>query len=326
MIRIPRRRPGERGAVDTTIRPRSETASRRPGQDVRWRERSSVVRSVRLWRTRNPRTFREKVRYKMLRDHRALVVTFADKAAVRDYVGTVVGGRYLPRVYAIVDDPAALRDVSLLDAYVVKPTHGSGAAIVVSDRAPRDARLPSEQGSWGYSHVRPESAPREDVVRIARDWVAQLYGQGPNREWVYGRMPRRVIVEELLADADGAIPDDYKFFVFHGKCAFVQVDAGRFGRRTQDFFRPDWQHVPLSGGPPWADREPAKPARLSEMIDVAERLGADTDFVRVDLYDVDGRVVFGELTSFPAGGDSPFDPESFNKEFGLQWTVPRRYR
>ena len=75
-----------------------------------------------------------------------------------------------------------------------------------------------------------------------------------------------------------------------------------------------------------ADREPAKPARLSEMIDVAERLGADTDFVRVDLYDVDGRVVFGELTSFPAGGDSPFDPESFNEEFGLQWTVPRRYR
>lgn len=302
-------------------------ASRRLRQEgVRWRERSSIVRAVRLWRTRNPRTFREKVRYKMLRDHRALVVTFADKAAVRDYVATVVGGQYLPRAYAIVDDPAALCDVSLPDAYVVKPTHGSGAAIVVSDRAPPEARLPLEQDGWGYSHVRAESAPRGDVVQIARNWVAQLYGQGPNREWVYGRMPRRVIVEELLADADGAIPDDYKFFVFHGKCAFIQVDAGRFGRRTQDFFRPNWQHVPLSGGPPWADREPAKPSRLSEMIDVAERLGADTDFVRVDLYDVDGRVVFGELTSFPAGGDSPFDPESFNEEFGLQWTVPRRYR
>ena len=327
MIRSPRRRSGEHGDVDASIRQRSELASRRPGQEVvRWRERSSIVRAVRLWRTRNPHTFREKVRYKMLRDHRALVVTFADKAAVRDYVGTMVGGGYLPRAYAIVDDPAALRDVNLPDAFVVKPTHGSGAAIVVSDRAPREARLPSQQGSWGYSHVRPESAPREDVVRIARDWLAQLYGQGPNREWVYGRMPRRIIVEELLANADGAIPDDYKFFVFHGKCAFVQVDTGRFGRRTQDFFRSNWQHVPLSGGPPWAEREPAKPARLSEMIDVAERLGADTDFVRVDLYDVDGRVVFGELTSFPAGGDNPFDPESFNEEFGLQWTVPRRYR
>jgi hypothetical protein len=139
-------------------------------------------------------------------------------------------------------------------------------------------------------------------------------------------MPRRIIVEEMLTDADGAVPDDYKFFVFGGNCAFIQVDSGRFGVRTQDFFRPDWQHLALSGGPPWADPEPAKPARLSEMIDVAERLGVGTDFVRVDLYDTGGRIVFGELTSFPAGGDTPFDPESFNEEFGRPWTVPRRYR
>lgn len=62
------------------------------------------------------------------------------------------------------------------------------------------------------------------------------------------------------------------------------------------------------------------------MIEVAERLGADTDFVRVDLYHLTGRVIFGELTSFPAGGDSPFDPESFDEEFGRSWTVPRHYR
>lgn len=284
------------------------------------------MRLVRLWRTRNPSTFREKVRYKMLRDHRRLVVTFADKAAVRDYVARVIGAQYLPHAYAIVDDPDALREVRLPDAYVVKPTHGSGVAIVVSDRAPGKARLPTDLGSWVYRHVRGEFAPIEDVIRLAHGWVAQLYGQGPNREWVYGQMPRQVIVEEMLADENGEVPDDYKFFVFHGTCAFVEVDSGRFGKRTQDFFRPDWQHVPLSGGLPWANPEPVRPARLCEMIAVAERLGAETDFVRVDLYDVDGRIVFGELTSFPAGGDSPFDPESFNEEFGRLWTVPRRYR
>ncbi|CAN5719772.1 N/A [soil metagenome] len=293
---------------------------------VRWRERSGLVRAVRLWRTRNPRTFNDKVRYKMLRDRRALVVTFADKVAVRDYVAAMIGDRYLPRAYAILDDPVALTDVNLPRAHVVKPTHGSGAAVVVSDRADPEARLPTDPGSWVYRHVRPEAAPTDDIVRIAQGWMAQLYGQGPNREWVYGQMPRRVIVEEMLSGPDGVVPDDYKFFVFDGECAFVQVDSGRFGRRTQDFFRPEWEHLPLRGGPPWADPEPAQPARLAEMIDLAERLGAGTDFVRVDLYDVPGRIVFGELTSFPAGGDSPFDPESFNEKFGRRWTVPRRYR
>lgn len=293
---------------------------------INWRERSRLVRAVRLWRTRNPRTFRDKVRYKMLRDHRDLVVTFADKAAVRDYVATSVGKQYLPIAYAIVDEPADLYHAVLPDTFVVKPTHGSGAVIVVSEHAPAEARLPDDPGDWSYRYVRPRQVGRHDIVRIAQGWVAQLYGQGPNREWVYGQVPRRVLVEELLTDADGEIPDDYKFFVFHGKCAYVQLDVGRFGRRTQDFFRPDWEHLPLRGGPPWADPRPEPPPQLAEMIAVAQRLGADTDFVRVDLYCVGDRVVFGELTSFPAGGDSPFDPEYFNHEFGSHWTVPRRYR
>ena len=139
-------------------------------------------------------------------------------------------------------------------------------------------------------------------------------------------------MEEFLAGPGGDIPPDLKFFVFHGHCRFIQVDGGRFGRRTQDFFTREWDHLALSGGPPWADPAPQRPGRLEEMVRLAETLGDETDFVRVDLYDMpatdveDGRIVFGELTSFPAGGDSPFDPESFNREFGRTWTVPRRYR
>lgn len=284
------------------------------------------MRAVRLWRTRNPQTFRDKVRYKMLRDHRQLVVTFADKAAVRDYVATVVGEQYLPRLYAFTRDPSDLLDVRLPDSYVVKPTHGSGAAIIVSDDAAAGNRLPSDHHDWTYQHVCPAAAEREDIIRIAQGWVAQLYGQGPNREWVYGQVPRGIIVEELLTEPGGGVPRDFKFFVFHGRCVYIEVDDGRFGRRTQDFFDRDWMHLPLSGGPPWADPTPERPALLDEMMDLAEKLGAETDFVRVDLYCIDDRIVFGELTSFPAGGDSPFDPEHYNVEFGSHWTVPRRYR
>jgi hypothetical protein len=292
----------------------------------RWRERSRLVRGWRLLRTRRPRTFTEKVRYKMLRDHRPLIVTFADKAAVRDHVARVVGARYLPGVHAIVSDPAELATVELPDSYVVKPTHGSGAVVVVSPEAPEDARLPPAHYSWVYCHVRPEHVDRGHLAAIARHWTTQLYGQGPNREWVYGQVPPQVLVEELLRAPDGAVPDDYKFFVFHGRCHFVQVDSGRFGRRTQDFHRPDWEHLPMSGGPAWADPPHPPPARLAEMIDLAQRLAAGTDFVRVDLYQLADRIVFGELTNYPAGGDSPFQPESFNTVFGAPWTVPRRYR
>lgn len=284
------------------------------------------MRLSRLLGTRSPRTFTDKVRYKMLRDRRPLLVTFADKAAVRDHVASIVGAAYLPRAHAILDDPKDLAAVTLPPAFVIKPTHGSGAVVVVSAQAPSDARLPVAEYSWVYSHVPRPAADREHLVRIGEHWLSQVYGQGPNREWAYGQVRPRLIVEELLTGPDGAIPDDVKLFVFHGRCWFIQVDSGRFSRRTQDFYDRDWTHLALSGGPPWADPPHRRPARLGELIDIAERLGADTDFVRVDLYVTGDRIVFGELTSYPAGGDSPFDPETFNADFGRPWHVPRRYR
>lgn len=271
-------------------------------------------------------TFTEKVQYKMLRDHRRLLIQFADKVAVREYVRRTVGERYLPTALLVTDTPRHLIDATLPEAFVVKPTHGSGAVVVVSPGADRGARLPRAEWGWQYAHVRPEHADRQHIARIAEGWLGKLYGQGPNREWAYGRVPRRVIVEEFLIGDDGSVPEDFKFFVFHGQVRFVQVDGGRFGARTQDFFDTEWRHLDLSGGLPWRSVQPARPERLDEMLRVAAQLGAETDFVRVDLYHLPDRVVFGELTNYPAGGDSPFEPDSWNRVFGETWVPPRRYR
>lgn len=292
---------------------------------IRWRERSRIVRVWRLVATARPRTFTDKVRYKMLRDHRPLLVTFADKAAVRDYVAGIIGARYLPVAHAILDDPAQLTDFALPSSFVLKPTHGSGAVVVVSPNAPNDAVLPRPESSWVYRHVRPEAADPTALAAIGKYWVSQRYGQGPNREWAYGHITPRIIIEELLPGEVGAIPDDYKFFVFHQQVHFIQVDTGRFGHRTQDFYTPSWEHLSLNGGLPWADGGVPRPARLAEMVAIAERLAVRTDFVRVDLYHLSDRIVFGELTSYPAGGDSPFNPQSWNTVFGEPWTVPKRY-
>ena len=114
-------------------------------------------------------------------------------------------------------------------------------------------------------------------------------------------------------------------FVFHGRCEFVQVDSGRFGHRTQDFYRRPWNHLPLSGGLPHATEPPPAPHNLGDMIEIAESLAQFTDFLRVDLYVIGDRIVVGELTNYPAGGDSPFEPASFDREFGRFWTVPPTY-
>ena len=291
-----------------------------------WRNRSRVVRVSRLLRTRRPQTFNEKVRYKLLRDHRQLLVMWADKAQMRRYVAATIGAHYLPRALHLLDSAAALQDIELPDSFVLKPTHGSGACVVVDTRAPLEARLPVPQYSWVYAHVRPESLDLQQLTLVATHWLSQRYGRGPNHEWAYGKIPRRLLMEELLQDGAGEIPEDYKLFVFHGRCHFVQVDRGRFGARTQDFFSREWAPLEMSGGVPRSVRPPVRPTLLDEMVRVAETLGAPTDFVRVDLYCLPDRVLVGELTSSPAGGDSPFDPPEWNTIFGEPWTVPRRYR
>ena len=284
------------------------------------------MRWARLLRTRRPVTFNDKVRYKLLRDHRALQVTFADKAAMRAHVAEVVGEQHLPRLLGLLDDADDLLALDLPDAYVVKPTHGSGACVVVSPAAPEDGRLPAPEHGWVYAYVRPAHVEREHLRAVAAGWLAKRYGRGPNHEWGYGLVPRRILVEELLEGVHGGVPEDHKLFVFNGTCRFVQVDTARFGRRTQDFFDRRWRVLEMTGGYPRSPVPPPEPVRLQEMIDLAERLGAGTDFVRVDLFTLPDRLVVGELTSSPAGGDSPFDPPEWNRRFGARWEVPGRYR
>ena len=128
------------------------------------------------------------------------------------------------------------------------------------------------------------------------------------------------MIEELLLDSDGHIPPDYKFFVFHGQARLVQVDSDRFGNHCRNLLRPDWTPVDARLVYPPAESAPSRPDSLDEMIHIAEALGHDTDFVRVDLYDVNRRIVFGELTSYPGGAREAFIPESFDVELGRCWT------
>ena len=314
----PNRLRGVRGRVNRAVRDATPGRVRRVVEAADYRRRKLA--------SRNPRTFTEKIVYKMLRDHRPLLTTFSDKIAVRDYVATKVGAEFLPGLHAVVEDPRDLVLKELPREFVVKAAHSSGGVVVVTDGAPAGEELPELGSGWTHSTVRRENLDRDRLVRLCDSWLAGEYGGGPFHEWSYVHVPRRILVEEFLRDERGAIPADFKFFVFHAKCRLVQVDTGRYGEHRQNFFTPAWNPVAVELVAPPASVPPPRPATLELMIDVAERLAVDTDFVRVDLYEIGSRVVFGELTSFPQGGKYSFHPASFEAEMGSWWNPPSVYR
>ena len=271
-----------------------------------------------------PVTFQEKVRYKMLRDRRRLLTTFADKLAVREYVASQIGRDVLTELYAVTDTPRTLATGELPRQFVVKPTHASGACVVVADFAPADNELPASPAAFGFRGVlvRPERVDLERLVGLCEYWLARGYRL--HDEWAYRNVPRRILAEELLV-VDGGIPFDIKLSVFHERVRLIQVELDRFTRHARTFYTPEWERLDVRVRKYPAGADVTRPEALDEMVRIAERLGADTDFVRVDLYCVGTRIVFGELTSYPEAGNADFVPAAFDRTLGAWWMPPTKY-
>ena len=309
-------------------RPLEALAQRVLPRVVRWRLRDAYLdrqirRSGRLAHPDPPTTFTHKVRYKMLNDRRPLLTQWADKVAVRDYVERKLGRDFLTDLYLVTDDAGQLQRDVLPREFALKPSHGSGACVIVGDHVPPDRALPDRPAGWVQVDVAPESLDWGRLRGLCREWLGLPYLAG--LEWAYRNVPPRILVEELLLERE-AVPSDYRFFVFHGRVRLVQIDMDRFEYHVRNFYSPEWDALPVEH----TDRPPGpgtqRPASLGEMIRVAEALGEETDFVRVDLYTLGARIVVGELTNYPWGGTNDFKPASFDDELGAWWTLPKRYR
>ena len=306
------------------LRARARTIAYSPRVPFELRCRLFYWNKRRSWSTRNPVTFNQKLLRKMAKDRRPLLTTFADKVAVRDYVADAIGPDVLPRLHVVVSDPAELDRAQLPAQFVVKPSHASGMIWIVS-HDPSPPGRGSDESTQNESTIfatTPDDLDWDLLRATCRRWLAVNYAD-VEQEWAYRHVQPRIMVEELLRSVDGQTPPDYKFFVFHGRARLVQVDTDRFSGHHRNFFRPDWTPVDAQLIYPPAEHAPPRPVPLEQMVHIAEALGKDTDFVRVDLYDVAGRVVFGELTSNPEGARQEFVPESFEVELGGYWNAPR---
>lgn len=249
----------------------------------------------------HPGTLHEHIHRYVLRERNPYLVMLADKVRVRDYIAECVGSHYAVPLLAQWERADQVPLETLPFPVVLKPSHASGRVLLL--RSAADVR------------------PREHR-QLLRKWLAQDYSR-VNREWFYHPIRHRIIAEPMLRDAQGGIPADCKAYVIGGRVRYFQVDCGRFERPTRNLYSPRWQLLPVRSTNPRHLPEPP-PAELARMVDLAQRLAAPFEFLRVDFYLTQEGLRVGELTNSPGAGFGRFYPASFGAELGEIWSRTRR--
>jgi len=271
-----------------------------------------------------PITISEKIRYKMAFDRRSTLSLFADKVLVRDFVLSRVGKDYLTEAYSILDpnEVDSFSPLMLPQNYVVKVNHGSGGVIVVAEVANKIDRLPADLKSinWGRYLIHPNNLDWILCKQILTRWLVSNYYYQPGSfpEWAYRNIRPKVLIEEFLQH-NGGIPDDYKFFMVSGKCVLIQVDSSRYSSHKRDLYSPNWVLLDAEFIFPTSGSKVERPSNLEEMIEIAEKLSAGMDFVRVDLYCTDNGIKFGELTNYPDAGKGDIFPRDLSIALARNW-------
>ena len=250
-----------------------------------------------------PTLCEEKVQYRKLYGNHALYGFLADKYRVREFVTERVGARYLVPLLGVHDrlTPAVFTD--LPDRFIIKATHGCKWHQIVRDRSRLDV---------------------DATVRRFNRLLRRRRGR-TSGEYHYRLIEPRIVIEELLDDGVES-PPDYDFFCFHGERRFDYALAVVMPGGTRAVhFRNDWTISDMNCTPTEAARV-ARPPNFDEMVEVAERLSRGFDFLRIDLYNVAGRIYFGEVTCTPAGGFSRIANADRAERFGRLWKLDRGNR
>lgn len=247
----------------------------------------------------SPQSYSEKIQHRKLFDRRPYLVETSDKFAMRAYAARILGVDLAPEIYYRTADPRSIPFASLPRRFVVKATHGSGWQWIVKDRDTLDTGA---------------------LIASCDKWLHTDYSRRGDEPF-YASIPRQIIVEEFLDDGTGKPPADLKLLVFNQRVRVVQIDTDRFGDHRRRFLDAEWKDLPI-----YDHKEPIEgpiepPSRLPEIIAMAEALACETDFVRIDCYQVANRICLGEMTHTPGTGLSPLYPAIWDDRFGAMWKM-----
>lgn len=256
-------------------------------------------RAHRRWPSlRHPRSFNEKVQWRKLYDHDPRYPKLADKIAVKEFVSSRLGAEWVTPTLWFGNSLPPRSERRWPIPYVLKASHGSSTNYFV--------RTTSEE-DWSL------------IEKKSGQWLQATYGDW-TREWLYTKIPPRLLVEPFLGSPE-ALPLDYKFFVFAGRVAYIQVDTDREHNHKRVLFDRAWNRCDVTFGVPQDTTPIARPVSLEQMITAAETLGQGFDFVRIDFYEILGRPLFGEMTFYPDSGLGTFSPEEFDRTLGALWKI-----
>lgn len=251
----------------------------------------------------DPKTFNQKLQWLKLYDRKDIYTTMVDKYAVKEYVASRIGEEYIIPTLGVWDHFDDIDFSQLPQQFVLKCTHDSGGLVIVKDKNTFDRKAAK--------------------AKIEKCLKRNYFYNG--REWPYKNVPHRIIAEVYMEDAVTEELRDYKFFCFDGKvkALFVATERQKKGEEVKfDFFDAEYKHLPFRQGHENAKELPGKPLCFDEMKMLAAQLSQGIKHVRVDFYEVNGHVFFGEMTFFHFSGFVPFEPAEWDYTLGSWIRLP----
>ena len=245
----------------------------------------------------NPTRLSEKIQWLKLHDRRNIHTTLADKFAAREWLAKHFGEEYLVPLYYTTTNRHDIKPENIPDVpCIIKSTHASGQWYICRDKTTVD---------WQKLH------------ELCMAWMYTDYYYS-SHEWQYKNIPPRIIVEKLLLTREGKIPNDYKLHFFNGRLGFVYCSLDREGGNFRNMYDPDWKPLYFSWGGHDEKRGPeiSPPESFPEMLRIGSEIAKLFRYVRVDFYDIDGRLYYGEITLHHGSGCNKFNPDSFDAYFG----------
>lgn len=257
--------------------------------DVTFLKLKYFIRTSNFLNLKNPKRFNEKLQWLKLNSPDDLY-KYIDKYEIRNHIKDTIGEKFLNDLLGVYESYDEINFEKLPNKFVIKATHLSGDVLIVKDK---------------------NSIDHTFVKKKLESWLKRNY-YWEHRERAYGKIEPRIIIEKFLIDNIS----DYKFYCFNGDVKLVQVISDRESKKSINFYNLDWKKLNIKrvGVSNYKDFE--MPQNFDEMVNISKKLSKIHKFVRVDLYNIEGEIIFGELTFFPTAGFSNFNNKKYDYLLG----------